>query len=222
MKNSLAFLILIFFTTLLSASAIYGDSSTPLKLMQPQQKNQTGAGTAAPTTVEPLHDIHGPVETVNYPPYILLLTVLILAVPALVALYIFIKKRRRSTPPPILPWQKALNELAEARKSFSPKESLAYMEKISLILRHYIEARFAIPSTRRTTEEFLQNMRNFHGNSPLRQFLDDLQSCLEQCDLAKFAHCPPDDQTLSKLDQDITSFIRRTTPLDRQQQEEKS
>ena len=210
-------MILIFL--LFSATNIIATTNqgTPLTLLNPVQKTGSPGGQTKiqPDTLQ-LHDIYAPIAISDYPPYLLIGGAVLLALLLLALIYWVIKKRRKSGPPPISPWQKALTELAQARELFTAKQNLLYMGRISEILRHYIESRFAIRSTRQTTEEFLRGLQNAQGNELLQNSQDELQSCLEQCDLAKFAHRVPDKQIMTQMEEAVTAFVEKTTPITNQ------
>lgn len=112
------------------------------------------------------------------------------------------------------PWEKALLDLADAKKLLSPERALLYMDRVSQILRGYIEARFAIQSTRQTTREFLQGLTDVGGSSPLQAHKSELQDCLEQADMAKFAHHHPALGNLEQMEVAVTTFIKKTEPVE--------
>jgi len=214
MKKHSFLLILLFL--LFSATSIFATTNqgTPLTLLNPVQKTGSlGKQTPIQSDTIHLHDIYAPVAISTYPPYLLIGGAVLLTFLLLALMYWVIKKRRKSGPPPISPWQKALAELAQARELFTARQSLLYMSRISEILRHYIESRFAIRSTRQTTEEFLRDLQNAQNNELLQNSQDELQSCLEQCDLAKFAHRVPDKQIMTQMEEAVTAFVEKTTPI---------
>ncbi len=183
-------------------AADQGEENLVLQTPQnPQSVQQTGV----------LRDIHGPLPISEYPPYLLELAIALLVIGALLLLYFFLKRRKKSQPPPIAPWDKALLELDEARQLISEGRSLLYMERASQILRRYIESRFALHSTRQTTQEFLASLQNA-GDSPLTQYQAELRPCLEQADMAKFAHLIADQSHLQQMEQAVQTFIRSTRP----------
>ncbi len=202
-------LLLIVLFLLLSVTNIFAATSQEpaLTLMKPPQK------TAIPLDTTQLRDIQDPVTINTYPPYLLIGGAVFLALFLLALAYWLIKKKRKSGPPPISPWQKALTELAQARELFTARQNLLYMGRISEILRHYIESRFGIRSTRKTTEEFLSDLQNVQDNELLQNSQDELQTCLEQCDLAKFAHRVPEEQIMTQMEEAVTAFVEKTTPI---------
>lgn len=83
-----------------------------------------------------------------------------------------------------------------------------FYNRVSGILRHYIEDRFGMRAPERTTEEFLSEMEG----SPLLEpgWKDILKRFLAHCDLVKFAeHQPSSTEVLSTLDT-CKDFIEAT------------
>jgi hypothetical protein len=83
-----------------------------------------------------------------------------------------------------------------------------FYERISGILRHYIEDRFDLHAPERTTEEFLAELRGAElFASSDKQVLEEF---LTHCDLVKFAkHEPPTEQIQRTFDL-VKDFIERT------------
>jgi hypothetical protein len=214
MKKIALLLLPLLFCLSLAAFA-NSNADEPLTLLnQPQNNNQTTQQMAAPSQAEEFYDIHGPVPFSAKPPYLLIGGAILALLLILAAIYWFLKKRKKPAPPAIPPWEKALAELAEARSLFSSKKSLLYMERVSSILRSYIESRFAIRSTRQTTREFLEKVnRAASTTKTLLESRVELQACLEQADMAKFAHRIPDRENMEQMEIAVTAFIRKTEPM---------
>lgn len=189
-----------------------GEDANLTLLPQANQNLQPGPPPSKAGPQEYLFDIDGPVEIkVAFP--IWTTVALIFAVIVLLVLgYLFYKRKKTVSIPPILPWDRALNELAEAKTLRCPSTGLRYMERASLILRNYIESRFAILTTRQTTREFLHSDA-LQNHQQLIDFRSDLRNCLEQADMAKFAHLIPHDQQLVGIEDAVTNFVLRTKPI---------
>ncbi|TKB24283.1 DUF4381 family protein [Desulfopila sp. IMCC35006] len=222
MTGRIAILLLLVFFAL--PVVTFADSSAsnaaPLTLLQQPGKNAQTAQT--PNTAKEdneLRDIQGPVPLIEQPPYLLLAGIILALLAAGAALYWFINRRTRPAPPPVPPWEKALQELAEAKRLLSPERALLYMDRVSQILRRYIEARFAIKSTRQTTGEFLQGLADTGSNSLLQRHKSELQLCLEQADMAKFAHHAQDIHSLEIIEGAVITFIKKTEPAEPQEPE---
>lgn len=160
---------------------------------------------------ETLFDIYGPVPTPEPFPFLTVGIVLLIALILFSLTYLYFKKKKEAPPPPIPPWDRALSELAEAKPMRTAENALKYMERASLILRRYIESRFAIQSTKQTTREFLHSSE-LENNQQLMSFRNELQTCLEQADLAKFAHRIPQDGQLLLMEDAVTAFVMKTKP----------
>jgi hypothetical protein len=191
-----------------------------------------GLALAAPVEMTGLVDIYPPLPLADQPPY-LLLAILLLAVIALAAVLVLFLRRRRSAPPPIPdPAAAALAELRDAQRLLTggePARYATYAETISSILRRYVELRFNLSATRRTTEEFLGSLEaviapadRSNTKTPdkptLNNYRDDLRNCLQLCDLVKFAGLSPAPAGVDQLTRTVRSFIEttgdRTTPAE--------
>lgn len=157
-----------------------------------------------------LHDIRGPVNLPDSPDWLFWLLPL-LAVLMLVALFFFFRRRKKTKPPAPLAHQVALAELDRLRPLMNPAQAPLYADRLAELLRRYLEARFQIPSTRRTTSEFLLDLdQTLSSGSGLETHRDRLRRCLEQCDLSKFAHFSPDRQGLEAMDRAVRDFVMAT------------
>jgi hypothetical protein len=215
MRRSFIFIFLWLFILPLWSYAASNSNSAPLTLLKdPQQSSQTAPNQDINNQNKELRDIHGPVPIKEQPPYLLIAGVILLLLLLLALLYWFFKKRVKPAPTPVSPWEKALLELADAKMMLSPERGLLYMDRVSQILRCYIESRFAIQSTRQTTGEFLQGLTRAGDSSPLQTYKTELKECLEQADMAKFAHHLPKLENLEQMEIAVTSFIKRTEPAE--------
>jgi hypothetical protein len=84
----------------------------------------------------------------------------------------------------------------------------AFYERISNILRHYIEDRFRLRAPERTTEEFLDELQRTDTLAPGDKAC--LRDFLEHCDLVKFARFQPDTDQIQKTFDLVKAFIERT------------
>ncbi|MEC9372395.1 MAG: BatD family protein, partial [Planctomycetota bacterium] len=86
----------------------------------------------------------------------------------------------------------------------------AFYNELSLILRQYIEDRFALAAPERTTEEFL------HESAASRRFTAEqertLRAFLSHCDLVKFAELQPDEAQVNESVATVQRFIESTIP----------
>lgn len=222
--------VLLFMAFCVAVPPSYGAPSeeAPLQLM-PAPQQGGGQQQALPGQMQSLPqlqgqgqpveliDIYGVVPTKAPVPY-LYIGIGLLALLLLAGLLFWLKKRQKPTPEiQIPPWDRALQDLAEARSLQKKAHGLLYMEKASQILRRYIEQRFAIQSTKQTTSEFLRSLAGPRGKE-LKEHRADLQSCLEQADLAKFAHKSQGEESIKAVETAVTGFVQATRPTMAQQE----
>lgn len=227
MKSLITLLFFIFLTgSILPALAVVPglsqqkqQSNPPLKLFdnQPQASSQPPLqpSQANPALIghqgEELRDIQGPINLPEPRNYWLPIAIAVLIL-LLAALAFFLIKRRKKTASPLPAHEVALAEIAKAKSWMSENNGLFYAQKLSGILRQYIESRFFVQSTRQTTHELLSTLQSDSAptaNAP-GQHLDELQACLEQCDMAKFAHLPPTIQAMAKMESSVVRFVETT------------
>ncbi len=195
---------------------ICAESNPPLQLVAPAIPSDPQQGQAAPMTqgqpqgAVTLHDIRGPVELPDSSRMLLWLLIG-LAVMIIVGLFIYFWKRRKKVEKPPSPHDVALAELARLRSMMNPQQALLYAAQLAEVLRRYVEARFHIHSTRQTTREFFLGLAgNLQAGHSMEEHHDRLKECLEQCDMAKFAHCIPDQPEMESMEQAVRGFIRAT------------
>ncbi len=176
----------------------------------PLQLHQAPGPTQNSTQIVEIRDIKGPVPIPD-PSRFLLPALLVLALLILAALFFFFLKHRRkpflpASPPDVV----ALADLDQARSLMA--QPLVYADRISGILRQYIESRFQIRSTRQTTSEFFSRLKNetIDTEKNLADHAGELQECMEQCDIAKFAHGTPNQEGMLAMDRAARTFIETT------------
>ncbi len=106
--------------------------------------------------------------------------------------------------------QIALERLGKLREQNLIQQGLVkpFYQRISGILRRYIEDRFGLRAPERTTEEFLHELKY------ARPFGDEdrdlLADFLKHCDMVKFAEYRPDSEMTDKTFELAESFIEKT------------
>jgi LPXTG-motif cell wall-anchored protein len=130
--------------------------------------------------------------------------VLILAL----GVYFFWRRRRKRRARPLLPHEIALQRLEAIRASMQPADARAFTTAASDIVRSYIEQRFAVAVTRRTTEEFLRDLAA--GNSVLARYQSQLGDFLSQCDFVKFAAMSLTTRDMEALLESARAFVLAT------------
>ena len=83
-----------------------------------------------------------------------------------------------------------------------------FYERISNILRYYIEHRFELRAPERTTEEFLNELAVTDVLSGSDK--EDLGEFLKHCDLVKFAKHSPTDEQIQRTFDMVKEFIEKT------------
>jgi hypothetical protein len=83
-----------------------------------------------------------------------------------------------------------------------------FYQRISDILRHYIEDRFDLMAPERTTEEFLFELSE--SNSLPQADKDSLAEFLTHCDLVKFAKHQPETKQIQRTFDLVKNFIAKT------------
>ena len=136
-----------------------------------------------------------------------------LGVLALIALVMFLVRRRKDGPPPaprIPAHETAIAALRKLVDEDLPGQGRIkeFYQQISDILRHYIEERFGLRAPERTTEEFLAELGRGSVLDAAHQPL--LARFLEHCDLVKFAEHQPDDDDIQRTFDSCKTFIMET------------
>ncbi|MCM8525213.1 MAG: hypothetical protein NE327_01765 [Lentisphaeraceae bacterium] len=133
------------------------------------------------------------------------------AIGAFIALIIaVIILRSKKTQQRILsPWEIARNALSELKKELSVKDEVFFV-RLSDILRQYIEKRFALPATEKTSEEFIQQLRNDSILSEKQRIA--LERFLGTADLVKFARMNSDEKQKNECLAMADSFVDETIP----------
>ena len=133
-----------------------------------------------------------------------------LAVPA--GLWLLLRRKRAIE---LIRIFKPAHEIAYARLRALVKEDLLkagrikeFYERISSILRHYIEHRFDLRAPERTTEEFLSEL----AASDLLAATDkeSIAEFLMHCDLVKFAKHSPTNEQIQRTFDLVKQFIEKT------------
>jgi hypothetical protein len=136
-----------------------------------------------------------------------------LAAVVLAAILMLVFKRRKSV-------EAAIPRLPAHEIAFSELERLVaddlpgqgkikeFYQRISDILRHYIENRFGLHAPERTTEEFLVELGS--GKSLEQSHQPLLQDFLQHCDLVKFAEHQPSTDDIQKTFDSCKNFILAT------------
>ena len=120
------------------------------------------------------------------------------------------KKAQIPLMPPVPAHIRAKEKLAEALALINqPKE---FCIAVSDTLRWYLEERFDFRAPERTTEEFLNELRDTTLLSPEQKEM--LVDFLNRCDLVKFAKYEPRESELRDLHAAAVRLVEETEPID--------
>jgi hypothetical protein len=118
-------------------------------------------------------------------------------------------RRRRRIPRPLSPSESALQRLSEIRALMQPATAEEFSIAISDIVRTYVEQRFEVTATHRTTEEFLHDLLDT-SNASLARHGARLAEFLRHCDLVKFSGASLDLQSMETLLGIACAFVSET------------
>jgi len=115
-------------------------------------------------------------------------------------------------PPPIPPYQVALDALAALRRKGWIEEDKVepFYLALSGIVRRYLEARFGLRAPERTTEEFIRDA--LHAKCLSDTHRDLVAGFLEQSDLVKFARHTPGATDMHNALDSAECLVRETLP----------
>jgi hypothetical protein len=146
------------------------------------------------------------------------LIIVIAVVAAVIAIRLYLRRKRVAE---LVKIYKSAHEIAYDRLRILVKDDPVkagrikeFYERISDILRHYIEHRFELKAPERTTEEFLFELQYTDVLSGTDK--DNLKEFLTHCDLVKFAKHSPTTQQIQRTFDLVKDFIEKTKSRDRQ------
>ena len=118
-------------------------------------------------------------------------------------------RRHRQRPLSLSPIELALQRLEALRALMLPSSAAEFCVAVSDIVRSYIEQRFAVVATRRTTEEFLHDLlESSHASLARHRAL--LGQFLHLCDFVKFGGLSLTLQNMESLRQSARTFVLAT------------
>jgi hypothetical protein len=183
----------------------------PMRPPQPAQPAQPGTGSAAGAPAsgpdEDIRDIRGPVYII--PAWLIpaLIAGVILLALAGYAVWRWMRRPRRTRA--LLPFELALQRLENIRLLMQPQNAREFSTAVSDIVRSYIEQRFDVIATHRTTEEFLRDLLET-TNASLAKHRALLSEFLHQCDLVKFGGMSLTLQNMESLHDSARVFVLET------------
>ncbi len=118
-------------------------------------------------------------------------------------------RRIRARRPPLTLLQRTLQQLEATRALMEAGDARAFSAAVSDVVRGYIETRFDVMATQRTTAEFLSECVAQVG-SALQAHEQALAQFLRFCDLAKFARWSFDGQQMQGMLTSARHFVETT------------
>jgi HAMP domain-containing protein len=164
-------------------------------------------GSALAEAEEDIRDIRGPKAV---PGSWVLPAVLAGAIVVALCAYAVWRRRHRGTRRRSLTLsEQALERLENARPLMRPATAREFGIAASEVIRNYIEKRFDVIATQRTTEEFLQTLLQ-SSNETLARHRSQLEEFLQQCDLVKFAGASLTVTDMESLFRSARGFVLET------------
>jgi Domain of unknown function (DUF4381) len=183
-------------------------AAVPTPAPYPNMPAASTAGAVAPGPEEDIRDIRGPKYVV--PGWVLPAVIAGLAMLAVAIYWLWLWRWRRGRRARILlPYEIALQRLEQIRDLMQPPSAREFSTAVSDIVRGYIERRFEVAVTRRTTEEFLRDLLET-ANVSLARHQSLLGEFLHQCDFVKFAGISLTTQNMEALRQSARTFVLAT------------
>jgi hypothetical protein len=142
------------------------------------------AGSALAESAEDIRDIRGPKAVPGS--WVLPALLAGAALVALCAYTVWRRRHRGERQRDLTIAEQALEGLEKARPLMRPATAREFGIAASEVIRNYIEKRFDVVATQRTTEEFLQALLQ-NSNQALARHRALLAGFLQQCDFVKFA-----------------------------------
>jgi hypothetical protein len=180
--------------------------AAPAPAVEPRVSGASTARAVTANSAEDIRDIRGP--KVLLADWVLPALIAGVAIIAL-GVYGIWRRRRNRLARDLSPDEIALQRLEEIRTLMQPARAREFSTAASDIVRNYIEQRFDVTATRRTTEEFLRDLlATPHASLARHQSL--LGDFLHHCDFVKFAAMSLGVQDMESLRQSARAFVLAT------------
>ncbi len=169
--------------------------------------------TEAPTELSDIHDIRTLVEVPSSWDWLWWVLVALLTAALAYWAYTYWKKRRKTTAEaPAKPrepaHERARRRLEAALQHLHDPDQFCVL--VSDAARDYLEDRFDLHAPDRTTEEFLEEVRESDILTPDQK--QSLAGFLNECDMVKFAKSEPEAYELQRLQEAALQLVAETEP----------
>ena len=172
-----------------------------------QQKAAAPAPAGHPAA-EDIREVHGLVEIPEPPAYGLWIAA---AVGLLILLWLIWKFARRQRKANVkTPAEKAIDALRNSRGLMAEQSAEPFTNAVTNIVRTYLDERFGIAAPRRTTEEFLEDLKN-NPRPELIPFSGELNNFLRSGDAVKFGRGAMTMDSRKDLIRQAVKFIQATS-----------
>jgi Domain of unknown function (DUF4381) len=166
------------------------------------------AGADLAEAAEDIRDIRGP-KSVPAASWVLPAVIAGAIIVALCAYAVWRRRHRVTQRRPLTLSEQTLERLEETKPLMFPPTAREFGIAASEVIRNYIEKRFNVIATQRTTEEFLQTLLQ-SSNETLARHRPLLAQFLQQCDFVKFAGASLAVTDMESLFQSARGFVLQT------------
>jgi len=166
------------------------------------------AGDAISYAEEDIRDIRGP-KSLPAASWVVIGLVAVLLVTLCAAYAIWRRRHRGASGRSLTLSEQTLERLEGTKWLMQPATAREFGIAASEVIRNYIEKRFAVIATQRTTEEFLQTLLQ-SSNEVLARHRPLLAEFLQQCDFVKFAGTSLAVADMEVLFQSARGFVLET------------
>ncbi len=169
------------------------------------------AAAAADGGDEDIHEIRGPKFVA--PSWSLPALLAGVAALALCGYAVWRWRHRARRSPVLSPHEAALARLEEITLLMQPSTAREFGIAVADVVRRYIEQRFDLTATQRTTPEFLSALAA-SSNPTLALHRNLLEEFLEHCDVVKFANLAATHESMERLRQSARQFVHAAAEPD--------
>jgi Domain of unknown function (DUF4381) len=157
-----------------------------------------------------IHDIRGPKALVPGSWLVSAVLAGVLVVGLCLGYVLWRRRHREARPRSLTLSEQTLQRLEATRPLLNPATAREFGIAASEVIRTYIEKRFQVVATQRTTEEFLQALLQ-SSNEALARHRSLLAEFLQQCDFVKFAGASLAVTDMEALFQSARGFVLQTS-----------